>query len=173
MLEVLGREGYAGLTMDAVALAAGVGKATIYRRWSSKAELLLGVLDGSVEDDLPVPDTGDLREDLVALLTTTLELMDGPSGRATRSLLAAVVGDPALAEAYRRGPLASWGRAWATVLDRAVCRGEISAEAAASAAAEVGPAVLTVRWLVTGGPLDADVVTELVDGAMMPLLRAR
>ncbi|MGY1638205.1 TetR/AcrR family transcriptional regulator [Geodermatophilus sp. SYSU D00742] len=173
VLQVLARDGYSGLTMDAVALAAGVGKATIYRRWSSKAELLLGVLDLAVGDELPAPDTGNLRDDLVALLTTTLELMAGPSGQATRSLFGAVVGDPVLAEAYRRGPLSSWSTALAGVLDRAVRRGEITAAAAVSSAAEVGPAVLTVRWLVTGGPLDAGVVTELVDDAMMPLLRSR
>ncbi|MGY1820815.1 TetR/AcrR family transcriptional regulator [Geodermatophilus sp. SYSU D00079] len=173
VLEVLAREGYAGLTMDAVAMAAGVGKATIYRRWSSKADLLLGVLDVAVEDELPLPDTGNLRDDLVVLLTTTLDLMDGPAGRATRSLLGAVVGDPALAEASRRGPLAAWSQALTAVLERAVDRGEITAAAAASCAAEVGPAVLLVRWLVTGRPLDATVVTELVDEAMMPLLRRR
>jgi AcrR family transcriptional regulator len=173
VLEVLGREGYAGLTMDAVALAAGVGKATIYRRWSSKADLLLGVLDVAVEDELPVPDTGRLRDDLVALLTTTLDLMAGPAGKATRGLLGAIVGDPALADASRRGPLAAWSQALAVVLERAVCRGEITASSAASCAAEVGPAVLLVRWLVTGRPLDAAVVTELVDEAMMPLLRRR
>ncbi|MGY1631665.1 TetR/AcrR family transcriptional regulator [Geodermatophilus sp. SYSU D01186] len=173
VLDVLAREGYAGLTMDAVAMAAGVGKATIYRRWSSKADLLLGVLDVAVEDALPLPDTGNLRDDLVTLLTTTLDLMDGPTGRATRSLFGAVVGDPVLAEASRRGPLAAWSQALAGVLERAVCRGEITAAAAASCAAEVGPAVLLVRWLVTGRPLDAGVVTELVDEAMMPLLRRR
>ena len=59
VVEVLGRRGYAGLTMDAVARAAGVGKATIYRRWSSKAELLLSVMDLVGAPVLEVPDTAD------------------------------------------------------------------------------------------------------------------
>ncbi|MGY1641492.1 TetR/AcrR family transcriptional regulator [Geodermatophilus sp. SYSU D00703] len=172
VLEVLGREGWSGLTMDAVATVAGVGKATIYRRWSSKTDLLLGVLEVAGEQVAAAPDTGDLRGDLVALMTATVDRLDGPAGRMTRSLLGAVAADPALAEAYRRGPLACWDRAWATVFDRAVERGEISRAAAGSVATEVCPAVLVLRWL-TGRPVDADVVAEVVDGVVLPLLHSR
>ncbi|SFK97742.1 transcriptional regulator, TetR family [Geodermatophilus ruber] len=170
MLEVLGRDGYAGLTMDAVALVAGVGKATIYRRWSSKTDLLLGVMAAVRDEASTVPDTGCLRDDLVAVLTATVDLLTGPAGRAVRGLLGAVLEDPVLAEAYQRGPLAWWNAAWATALDRAAARGEISAAARASLAAEAGPAVVGLRWLVTGGPLDAAVVSEIVDMVTMPLL---
>ncbi|MGY1705405.1 TetR/AcrR family transcriptional regulator [Geodermatophilus sp. SYSU D00697] len=171
VLEVLGREGWSGLTMDAVAMAAGVGKATIYRRWSSKADLLLGVMDVAGGDGVTAPDTGDLRGDLVALLTAAVARLSGPAGRTTRSLLGAVIDDPALAGAYQRGPLACWDLAWATVFDRAVDRGEITREAAGSLAVEVGPAVLALRWLVTGRAVDADLVTEVVDDLVLPLLR--
>jgi AcrR family transcriptional regulator len=172
VVEVLGRTGYAGLTMDAVALAAGVGKATIYRRWSSKAELLLSVMDVVGAPVLEVPDTGALREDLIAVLTEVMELLGGPSGRAIRSLLGAVVDDPVLQEGCRRLPLANWDRAWETVVGRAEERGEVPAGAGRSVAAEVGPAVLALRWLVTGRPLDGAVVTELVDRVVLPLLRS-
>ena len=172
VVEVLGRTGYAGLTMDAVALAAGVGKATIYRRWSSKAELLLSVMDVVGAPVLEVPDTGALREDLIAVLTEVVELFGGPSGRAIRSLLGAVVDDPVLQEGCRRLPLANWDRAWGTVVGRAEERGEVPAGAGRSVAAEVGPAVLALRWLVTGRPLDGAVVTELVDRVVLPLLRS-
>ncbi len=171
VVEVLGRVGYAGLTMDAVALAAGVGKATIYRRWSSKAELLLSVLDVVGAPGLQAPDTGGLREDLIAVLTEVVELLGGSSARAIRSLLGAVIDDPVLHEGCRRLPLANWDAAWETVVTRAVQRGEVPAGAARSVAAEVGPAVLVLRWLVTGRPLDDAVVTELVDRAVLPLLR--
>src|SRR3712207_7110309 len=98
--------------MDAVALAAGVGKATISRRWSSKAELLLSVMDVVGAPVLEVPDTGKLREDLVAVLTGVVGLFGGPSGRAIRSLLGAVIDDPVLQEGCRRLPLANWDSAW-------------------------------------------------------------
>lgn len=172
VVEVLGRTGYAGLTMDAVALAAGVGKATIYRRWSSKTELLLSVLDVVGAPVLEVPDTGSLRADLVTLLTEVVELLGGPSGRAMRSLLGAVIDDPVLQRGSRRLPLANWDQAWETVVTRAEERGEVPAGAGRSVAAEVGPAVLALRWLVTGRPLDGAVVTELVDRVVLPLLRS-
>jgi AcrR family transcriptional regulator len=171
VIEVLGRSGYAGLTMDAVAMAAGVGKATIYRRWSSKAELLLSVMDVAGAPVLQVPDTGKLREDLVTVLTEVVELFNGPSGRAIRSLLGAVIDDPVLQEGSRRLPLANWDAAWEAVVARAVERGEIPAGAGQSLAAEVGPAVLALRWLVTGRPLDHTVVTDLVERVILPLLQ--
>jgi AcrR family transcriptional regulator len=171
VVEVLGRSGYAGLTMDAVAVAAGVGKATIYRRWSSKAELLLSVMDVVGAPVLEVPDTGKLREDLIAVLTDVVELFGGSSGRAIRSLLGAVIDDPVLQEGCRRLPLANWDAAWETLVARAVERGEVPAGTGRSLAAEVGPAVLALRWLVTGRPLDDVVVTELVDRVVLPLLR--
>jgi AcrR family transcriptional regulator len=169
VLEVLGREGWSGLTMDAVATVAGVGKATIYRRWSSKTDLILGVMEVAGGQVVAAPDTGELREDLVALMTATVVRLAGPAGRMTRSLLGAVVDDPVLAEAYRRGPLACWDRAWATVFDRAVDRGEISRAAADSVAADICPALLVLRWL-TGRPVNADLVAQVVDGVVLPLL---
>ena len=69
VLEVLADVGYAGLTMDAVAATAGVSKATIYRRWRTKADLLVSVISTASDQSLIVPDTGRLRDDLVALLT--------------------------------------------------------------------------------------------------------
>lgn len=171
VVEVLDRAGYAGLTMDAVAAAAGVGKATIYRRWSSKGELLLSVMDAAGAPVRGVPDTGALRGDLIALLTEVRELFGGPSGRAIRSLLGAVIDDPALQEGCRRLPLANWDETWEAVLARAVERGEVPTGAGGPLASEVGPAVLALRWLVTGRPLDHAVVTELVDGVVLPLLR--
>ncbi len=152
-------------------MAAGVGKATIYRGGRTRPELLLGVMDVGGAPVLDIPDTGGLREDLIVVLTQVVELFGGSSGRAIRSLLGAVVDDPVLQEGCRRLPLANWDVAWETVLARAVQRGEVPAQVGEPAAAEVGPAVLGLRWLVTGRPLDDAVVTELVDRVLLPLLR--
>ena len=80
-----------------------------------------------------------------------------------------VIDDPVLQEGCRRLPLANWDRAWETLVTRAEARGEVPAGAGRSVAAEVGPAVLALRWLVTGRPLDGAVVTELVDRVVLPL----
>jgi AcrR family transcriptional regulator len=168
--EVLADVGYSGFTMDEVALAAGVGKAAIYRRWSSKVELLASFIDVSVDDTLCTPDTGSLREDLVALLQSLLDVLGGPGGRATRAVLNAALDDPTLAEAYHRGPLERWRRAFGEVFSRAVEREEIPPGAGVSLGAEAGPAILVQRWLVSGRPLDHAVATAVVDEVMMPLL---
>jgi AcrR family transcriptional regulator len=71
-LVVLGEEGFAGFSVDKVAAHAGVGKATIYRRWPSKEELLLDAF-GAVVQSLPEPDTGSLRGDLLEFVSGLLD----------------------------------------------------------------------------------------------------
>jgi AcrR family transcriptional regulator len=168
--QVLADVGYSGLTMDEVALTAGVGKAAIYRRWSSKAELLASFIGVASDDALVLPDTGALREDLVALLQSLLDVLSGPGGRATRAVMNAVLDDPSLTEAYQRGPLDRWRQAFGEVFDRAAERKEISPGAGSSLAAEAGPAILLQRWLVSGRELNHAVATAVVDEVMMPLL---
>lgn len=159
--------------MDAVAAAAGVGKATIYRRWATKEDLLVSIIDAASDAPLVnVPDTGSLSEDLRSLLTSLTEVLAGPGGLVSRALLGVLDAHPALAEAYRRGPLARWAEGFAEVFDRAVQRGEVAPGAGASLAAEAGPAVLVQRWLLTGDEIDADLVDAVVDEIMMPLLEA-
>jgi AcrR family transcriptional regulator len=171
VLDVLARMGYGGFTMDEVAVAAGVGKAAIYRRWTSKADLLVSFIEGSVVDILVVADTGSLRNDLIALMNSVVAHVDGPAGRANRALLSAIHDDSVLAEAFHGGPLARWGAAFADVFDRAVERGEIAPGAGTSVAAEAGPAILMQRWLLGGAELDEALVATVVDEVMLPLLR--
>jgi len=71
-LELLAEEGFQGLSIEAVAARAGVGKTTIYRRWSSKDELVMDAIR-QVQIDVPVMDTGNFRNDLAALLKTVYQ----------------------------------------------------------------------------------------------------
>ena len=71
-LELLAEEGFQGLSIEAVAAKAGVGKTTIYRRWSSKDELVMDAIR-EVQIDLPVIDTGNFRNDLTTLLKTAYQ----------------------------------------------------------------------------------------------------
>jgi AcrR family transcriptional regulator len=173
VVDVLARLGHSGFTMDEVALAAGVGKAAIYRRWSSKTDLLVSYTEGSIEGTLDLSDTGQLRSDLVVLLSSAAAHFNGPAGRANRALLSAVHDDPVLAAAYQAGPVAQWGDAFREVFDRAVRRGEIRADAASSVAAEAGAAILVQRWLLQGAHIDEALVTDVVDTVVLPLLRVR
>jgi AcrR family transcriptional regulator len=169
--EVLARVGYSGFTMDEVALAAGVGKAAIYRRWSSKTDLLVSYIEVSTRDSLVVPDTGSLRNDLVLLLNSVVAHMGGPDGRANRALLSAIHEDAALGAAFHGGPMMSWSETFTEVFDRAVERGEMAPGVGASVAAEAGPGILVHRWLLGAGALDEELVTTVVVEVMMPLLQ--
>jgi AcrR family transcriptional regulator len=170
LIEVLAEVGYRGLTMGEVALAAGVGKAAIYRRWPSKTDLIVSYLDGALTDEVAVPDTGSLREDLIGLLGSVAEYLSGPAGRANRALVSSLHEDPALAEAFRQGPLTRWSGLFNEVLLRAEGRGEIAPGASMSVASETGRAIVVHRWLISGEPLDAELVTAVVDDVVMPLL---
>ena len=87
-LEVFAEQGYAGLSVEAVALRAGVNKTTVYRRWPAKADLLGAALFALRDEDPEPPNTGSLREDLVQVLRHWAAQMDTPRRRAiTQSLL--------------------------------------------------------------------------------------
>lgn len=121
-LQEIGERGIAGLTIEAVAARAGVSKVTIYRRWPDRVALVLAALESLPE--LPVPDTGDLVQDLRALRRHLLDVVD-------RSNLAEVL--PALLAERRRsdhGPairryVERRAQAYVDVVDRARERGEV------------------------------------------------
>jgi AcrR family transcriptional regulator len=125
VVQVLAEVGYSGFTMDEVAVAAGVGKAAIYRRWPSKGQLLAEHLERNSLQALRVTDTGSLRGDLIELMTSIAEFLTGPGGRANRSLISVLREDPELFAAYRRGPPVRGAAAVRTILERAVERGEM------------------------------------------------
>jgi AcrR family transcriptional regulator len=158
--------------MDEVALAAGVSKATIYRRWSSKVELLVSVLQVA-KSDAAVTDTGSLRGDLLAFLNSVADILEGPTGRATKAVIGVMAEEPALAEAYRAGPLAWWDETINEIMERAAQRGEVAPGAAASVAVQAGPAIFLSFWYLRGTALDKATVTEIVDDVMLPLLTRR
>jgi AcrR family transcriptional regulator len=169
-LKVLADVGYRGLTMDEVALVAGVSKATIYRRWPSKVDLLVSVIDSASDETLVQVDTGSLRNDLIGLLGALADILAGPGGGASRAAIGVLDAEPILADAYRRGPLARWDGAFREAFERAAARGEVLPGTENSLAAESGAGVLIQRWLISGQDVRGDLVVRVVDEVMMPLL---
>src|SRR5437763_15951568 len=90
-LELLADEGYAGLTMSGVASTAGVSTATLYRRWRSKVELIVGVLQEK-SDERPLPDTGSLDGDCRALLHGMVDAMNA-SHVSSGAIMSALIGE--------------------------------------------------------------------------------
>ena len=171
ILRLLADVGYGALTMDAVASEAGVGKATIYRRWRTKQDLVVDTISDLTRAEATAPDTGSLEGDLRALLHSLVGVISGPTGAATLSLLSTVPHHPALAAAFRSGPLDVWKQAFGEVFARAEERGELAPGAGNSVAAETTSALMVQRWLLTGRPVDEAYADEVLDTVVLPLLR--
>ena len=100
-LEVLENTCFTNATTDAIAERAGASKATIYRWWPNKAAVFIEALREATAQELPFPDTGDLREDVRLQLQNFVKLLTGPRGKTFKAFLAAAQSDPEVAEAFR------------------------------------------------------------------------
>lgn len=173
-LEVLAEEGYEGMTVDMVAVRAKAGKATVYRRWPSKAELVLDAVErmkGSQVDPDHLPDTGALRGDLLAMMKPEF-LVDGEHALKVMAGLTSLLShQPKLAEAVHAALHEPWASAHRVLMRRAADRGEISASADIETLAHVMPSMAAYRVLVGRRPVDRDFLLSLIDGVLLPALR--
>ena len=162
-IEELAESGYPSLTLDAVARRAGVHKTTLYRRWGTREALVLEAMLSLVDERVPVPDTGSLREDLLALATAAAATAGTPAGEAVvRAVVAAGPHDEALAEANDR----FWTERLAldgAIVERAVARGEVAPGTDPRTVIEAVLGPLYFRRLVTGSPPDREFVERIVD----------
>jgi len=162
VLDLLVEDGYQGVTMEGVAARAGVGKATIYRRWSARDSMVLDAVLRRCEEHIVSPDTGCLRGDLVEYGQALLHKFrkDGP-------ILAAFVAEtarnPALAESFRRTFLDDRRAAIREILARGVARGELAAAADLELLGDLSSAVMWHRMVVTGAPLTDDLPGRIAD----------
>jgi AcrR family transcriptional regulator len=164
--------GYAELTMERVASRARASKGSLYRRWSSRAALVVDAMAHAKPHEAQAPDTGGVREDLLGYLLALAETMNGADGEAGRGLMAECVRDPELMEAVR---IRFTDRAVANVLEvlrRGAVRGEVRASALTHRIASIGPALLRHQFMVYGAPIPDDVVIEIVDDVLVPLISA-
>ncbi len=168
-LALLAVRGYNGLTLSGVADQAGTTTAAIYRRWSSKADLVLEAVFRTQGDDV-VADTGDLDADIRTMVRWSLEKFASPEGRAA---LGGLLGEPVGAGAGRANQVAvAWSRT-GDRLARAVERGEIRPEVdtgalvlqlagpAMLAAALHGPAAVSDEWVER-------IASVILDGVRAP-----
>jgi AcrR family transcriptional regulator len=173
ILQVLAESGYAGLTMDAVASAAGVGKATIYRRWRTKSDLVADAVAELSQMSVAPPDTGSLEGDLRVLLHWLVEAVNGPLGAATLSLLSTLPHEPGLREAFRSGPMGVWSSTFRHVWEQAEMRGEVLKPLAGTAVAYTASAPILQRWLFSGQPVSEAFADEVLVDVVLPLVATR
>ncbi|MFC5745445.1 TetR/AcrR family transcriptional regulator [Actinomadura rugatobispora] len=176
-LELLAEVGYDQMTMDAVAVRARASKATIYRRWPGKAELVVAAVRRHAGGPAAaVPDTGELRADLLAVLGIMREGLTGQDAALLLGLMIAMRRDEELARTVRAQVVGDKRELFGVVAGRAVERGELPAAAAPPAvamSAEVASAMLLSRVMVTAEPLDEAFLCRLVDQVLLPLLLRR
>lgn len=161
-LELAGSVGLAGLTMDAVAALAGVSKATIYRRWSSKESLVLDAWMACFTDE-SVPDTGSVKGDLVAMTRMTRDAVStGTYSRVLPQMVAAARVNEELAAVYQQF-VANRRRRTQTVLERAINRGELPAGLDLELVQDMLVGPLFYRALITGTPSPDEITAQIVD----------
>lgn len=171
VLAQLTQVGYAGLTMEGVAACAHTGKSALYRRWPSKEDLVVDALEHTLPAMDDVPDHGDVREDILALLRLMAATVNSPSGCAIQSLMGEATRDHELVQAVHARVIEPRKRMMTDVLKRGVERGQVRPGAVSKLVAEVGPAMLIHHYLVTGPPITDELLTSIVDDVVMPLLR--
>jgi AcrR family transcriptional regulator len=165
-LEILNTKGYAGLSIDGVAAAAGVGRPTIYRRWPSKAALVIAALTQSPVMST-VPDTGRVRDDLLAFVRDQVRLMDAPgSRRITAGLVADLVADPELAETYLADYVGMRRSAVYQALQRGIERGEVRSDADLAFVYDMLIGPLLMRSVVSGERLGRSMAEQTVDAVL-------
>ncbi|MFE6446732.1 TetR/AcrR family transcriptional regulator [Nocardiopsis dassonvillei] len=173
-LDVLAEAGFARLTMDAVAARAGAGKATLYRRWPSKTELVVDAVARMKREQVDtgsLPDTGDLREDLLGLFRPQSAREGERRLRIMAGLASMLVQDEASADAVSAAIVQPWTEAHRFLMRRAVERGEASAAADVDTLSQVVASMAAYRALVQRRPFDRDFLVSLVDGVLIPALR--
>jgi AcrR family transcriptional regulator len=149
------------LTIDEIARRSGVHKATIYRRWLSTAGLVTDLLIALTPVDTPLPDTGDLRRDLLDVATRVADTIASPMSRAMLPLIAAGTD-----ERLARAAAGYWGSLFdhtATVIRRAQHRGQATPDVDPVHAVEALLAPLYLRTLVTKQPVGPAYLRATVD----------
>ncbi|MGK5442455.1 TetR/AcrR family transcriptional regulator [Micromonospora sp. URMC 105] len=173
VLTLIREVGYDRMTIDAVAARARVSKATIYRHWPGKADLVAAALrHRHVGVHIPA-DTGSLRGDLLELLRTTAAICTADSDL-MQALTLAMRTSPELGQLIRQQVMPAGRVASVAVVVRAAARGEIPAEAGErDLFHDLAPAMVMSRILAHGLPADDDFLIQLVDQVLVPVLRYR
>ncbi len=163
-VDLLADEGYGGVTMEGVAARAGVGKATVYRRWPCKSALVVDAVTTCRESGVRPPDTGSAREDLLVFVRGFMHhLRTSDAGRVMPALVAELSRSPELAQAFREGFVQPRRAKVLEAVRRGVERGEVRAGVDPELVADGVVALLLHRFLVTGMEIDDELPERVVD----------
>ena len=175
----LSEVGYTAFSVEGVAARARTGKASIYRRWPTRATLMLDAITAHLPepaqcgfptvlaDDVT---TADALRSIAGAIST---ILDSPAGDVMRAVKCEAVTDPELARAIDDQFQAPRRAAMLALLQRGVARGEVRADAATPIIADVLPAVLTHRIILQREPITAQAITDIMEQVLLPLIEPR
>jgi AcrR family transcriptional regulator len=177
-LGLVGEVGYPKTTIEGIAARAGVGKQTIYRWWSSKADVLLDAFmdlgeqaaRAAGQEPYEIPDTGDLAADLKLVLRATVdELLNPRFEIPARALTAEGVGNERLGAVFVSNLLEPQLQLYVTRLRSAQGKGDVRRDVDPRIALELFVSPLAQRWLQRTGPISYEYTDTLVDYALFGL----
>lgn len=168
-IEVLLRDGYDRLSMEGVATAAGVGKATVYRRWAGKAELVIDAL-ATLKPALDNIDSGTLDGDIELMIAAACSPYSQRLLQVMVSICSALPREPDLLEAFKTRFTESRIARITEMLERARERGELGADIDVDIAASIVPSMMLQRVLMTGQPAGRVYAEQIVSSVLLPVL---
>lgn len=166
-LDLFAEEGYAGVSIDGVAARAGVGKATIYRRYTSKAELVSEAVRCGAHLDDHLPDTGNLRVDLTNMMQPLIDRLRGDDNQLLVTFALERQRDPDLQEQFNRLVIGKKREHLRHLVGSAIKRGELPADSDVDLIAEAPPALIWHHALY-GLPLDDNLLERILNLVLPP-----
>jgi AcrR family transcriptional regulator len=161
--ELLESEGFAALTVEAIAERAGVSKATVYRWWPNKAAVVMDGFLSTVSSEVPFPHTGHAQEDIRLHMRRLIKALGGKMGRTVAALIAEGQADRELAEALRSRWLSARRAEVKEILEHGMTRGELREDLDLEVAVDSLYGPIYYRLLVDHAPLEENFAEALAD----------
>lgn len=167
--------GYSGLTIEGVAERAHTSRTVLYRRWSTRAQLVVAAMTRSIPEPADLPDTGDLRTDVITLLARLENRFEGLPADAVRGLLFEVLQDPEAVEIREQVVQPQCTDLVMILLGRAAARGEIDPAMIKPRIASLPKDLIRAEYLTSkgGGRVPEETIAAIVDDVFLPLVRYR
>lgn len=173
VVEELAERGYAGFTFEGVASRAGTGKSTLYRRWADKPAIVIDGLSASMPDLAEYRSSGNLRDDLIAVLSVYGNNCDGTLGVALRVVCGEAAVSADLKKLWQERAVAPRLALIRGLIQEAIDRGEARPGALAEECVTAGPALVGATYMRESAAPSRETIERIVDNVMIPMLEAR
>jgi len=151
------------MSIEGIAARAGVGKATIYRRWPNKASVVMDAFLAATSQEVAFPNTGSAREDIRRQMRSVVRVLNGPRGRTIATLIGVVQSDQELAEAFRTRFVAVRRGEAKAVVQRGIANGEFKPDMNLESVLDCLYGPLYFRLLIGHEKASANYADQLVD----------